>query len=170
MNTVRAIAKVLFILTRITALGYLLSFFLSAIAFATGFGLNLIEQKTRFEIAYPFTRQPYLLGEYSSGYILAFLLLLALYALFFFLIGNVFRVFCQSRLFTENGIKQLKRFYTSNLVFPIAAVLVVTPFYDIDSPVAILVILHAFLGIFSYFMAAIFEQGVSLQDEQDLII
>jgi hypothetical protein len=170
MKTVRVVSRVLFIVTRVVSLGYLASFLLSALAFSIGWSLNIIEQGSRFEICYPFTHVPYLLGEYNGGYILMFLLLLGLYTLFFFLVGNVFSVFTQTKLFTEQAIKQLKWFYSTNLILPLTAAFIISPFYKIDSPVEILIALHALLGIFTYFIAAIFEQGVNLQKEQDLII
>lgn len=170
MKTVRVVSRILFIVTRLVSVCYLASFLLSAVAFATGWSLNIIDQGRRFEVCYPFSNVPYLLGEYNGGYILMFLLLLGLYALFFFLVGNVFTVFTQSKLFTEHAIKQLKIFYAANLVLPLTATFIISPFYNVDSPVEILIALHALLGIFTYFMAAIFGQGVHLQKEQDLII
>ena len=49
-------------------------------------------------------------------------------------------------------------------------VLLAVIFSIIDEGVFVLVLLHAILGIFAYFIAAIFQQGVQLQTEQDLII
>lgn len=170
MKTVRMVSGVLFIATRILALGYLLSFLLSALTLSTGWSLNLTDQNRNFQVCYPFTHQPYLLGEYNQGYILMFLLLLALYALFFYMVGNVFTVFTQTKLFTNYGIRQLELFYSGNLIVPLSATIIISFFYDIDSPAEVLIILHALLGVFTYFLAAIFRQGVDLQNEQDLII
>ncbi|MCD8739304.1 DUF2975 domain-containing protein [Mucilaginibacter roseus] len=170
MKTVRLIAKVLSAISKILATGYFLSFLLSIIAFTTGWNLNVIEHNTRFEICYPFTQTPFLLGEYSAGYMLMFLLLLGLYSLFFLLVGRVFGVFTQARLFTAHGIRQLKMFYLGNLVLPVVAIVVVSLFYNVDSPAEILVVLHMLLGVFTYFMAAIFREGYNLQCENDLIL
>ncbi len=170
MKTVRAVSGVLVVITRVASLGYLLSFLLSSLALATGWSLKLTTGGSRFEIMYPFTESPYLLGEYNRGYIVAFLVLLGLYSLFFFLISNVFKAFTKSRLFTVYGIRQLQRFYATNIILPSLTAFVISGFYKIDNIVETLVILHALLGVFTYFMAAIFEQGVRLQNEQDLII
>jgi len=170
MKTVRSISGVLVILTRTASLGYFLSFVLSCLAFSTGWSLKITNDATRFEVLYPFTNSPYLLGEYNRGYIIAFLVLLGLYSLFFFLISNVFKAFTKSRIFTVYGIRQLKWFYGTNIILPAVTALILSGFYPIDSIVEILVIIHALLGVFTYFMAAIFEQGVKLQNEQDLII
>lgn len=170
MNTVRFVARILLALSRVLALGYALSFLLSLIALSTGWSLNLIEGNQRFEIFYPFTRVPYLLGMYNRDYILMFLLLLGLYTLFFFLVGNVFKVFTLPKLFTAYGIRQLKRFYLGNLVLPISSAFAISLFYGIESPMVVLVILHMLLGVFTYFMAAIFKEGFVLQNENDLIL
>lgn len=170
MKTVRLISRVLFIITRLLSAGYLLSFLLSAIALTTGRGLHLTDQRSRFEVFYPFTQHPYLRGEYNGGYMLMFLMILGLYAFFFFLVGNVFTVFTQTKLFTAYGIRQLKRFYVGNLVLPPLSVVVISLFYSIDSPAEILLTLHMLLGVFTYFLAAIFSEGVNLQNEHDLIL
>ncbi|WP_316800876.1 DUF2975 domain-containing protein [Pedobacter frigidisoli] len=170
MKTVQFIARLLLALTRVLAAGYALSFLLSSLALSTGWSMQLIDGGRRFEIFYPFTSVPYLLGEYSSGYILMFLLLLGLYTMFFFLVGNVFKVFTQSKLFTSFGIRQLRWFYVGNLVLPVAAAMIVVVFYGFDAAMIILVILHMILGVFTYFMAAIFQQGLVLQNENDLIL
>lgn len=170
MKTVRTISKLLEIITRILAAGYFASFMLSVTSFSTGWSLNLISDNRRFEICYPFTQTPYLLGEYNDGYILMFLLLLGLYALFFFLVGNVFAVFSKPKLFTAYGIRQLRLFYLGNLVLPLASAVLISLFYNMESPAGILITLHILLGVFTYFMAAIFKEGYQLQTENDLIL
>lgn len=170
MKSVRIISKILLIVSHLLAAGYLVSFLLSAIALSTGWSFNLIEQNRRFEIYYPFTHKPYLLGEYNNGYILMFLLLLGLYTLFFFLVGRVFSVFIQPKLFTAYGIRQLRLFYLGNLVLPVLSVMVISLFYNVESPAEIMVTLHILLGVFTYFMAAIFKEGYNLQTENDLIL
>lgn len=170
MKTVRFVARFLLALSRMLAVGYLISFLLSLVALTSGWSLNLVSENRRFEIYYPFTKVPYLLGEYNPGYMLMFLLLLGLYAIFFFLVGNVFKVFTRSKLFTTYGIRQLRNFYLGNLIMPICAGAVIAICYGFESPMVILVILHMILGVFTYFMAAIFEQGLVLQSENDLIL
>lgn len=172
MKTVRVISKVLLAITRLIALGYFFSFLLSAIALSTGWSLKLVKDKAeRFVILYPFTDSRFLLGDYESGYIFMFLLILGSYAFFFWTLGNVFKVFNQVKLFTQKGIGYLKWFYISNLTVPLAATILISVVYEVESPVAEgLIVLHALLGVFTYFIAAIFKQGVSLQNEQDLII
>jgi hypothetical protein len=170
MKTVRIISKVFLIISGILSTGYLASFLLSLTALSTGWSLHLIENNSRFEIYYPFTNTPYLLGEYNDGYILMFLLLLGLYALFFYLVGRVFGVFSKPKLFTAYGIRQLKLFYLGNLIMPVVSMIILSLFYNIEAPAGILVTLHTLLGVFTYFMAAIFKEGYYLQTENDLIL
>lgn len=170
MKTVRIVSKALFVLTRLFTLGYFLSLLLSILAFSTGWSFNILNNNTRFQILFPFTNTPFLLGEYNSGFIYMFLLFFFLYTLFFWLLENVFRVFMQTKLFTKEGIRRLKMFYISNLSVPLLAIISLSVFYEVDPTAQVLVILHAVLGIFAYFIAAIFQQGLHLQNEQDLII
>lgn len=170
MRNVQTVSKLLFNVSVILCAGYFASFLLSVVALSTGWSLHLIDSHRRFEICYPFTNTPYLLGEYNGGYILMFLLLLGLYALFFYLVGRVFTVFAKPKLFTAYGIRQLKLFYLGNLVLPAVSAIIISSFYNIESPAGILITLHMLLGVFTYFMAAIFKEGYHLQTENDLIL
>ncbi len=170
MKPVRLIASILSMVSKVLAAGYFLSFLLSLIALTTGWSLHIIDSGRRFEICYPSTDTPFLLGEYNSGYMVMFLLLLGLYALFFLLVGNVFSVFTKTKLFTAYGIRHLTAFYLGNLILPGVAAVLIAFLYHVESPLAILVVLHMLLGVFSYFMAAIFREGYHLQNEHDLIL
>ena len=41
---------------------------------------------------------------------------------------------------------------------------------EIEEGLEWVAIIHFFLGVFAYFLAAIFKQGLQLQNEQDLFI
>ncbi|MDQ8014365.1 MAG: DUF2975 domain-containing protein, partial [Flavobacterium nitrogenifigens] len=99
-----------------------------------------------------------------------FLAPLSLYGLFFLLSSNVFKVFFQPKLFTQTGVLHLKRFYLSNLFIPSIVIFFAFFFVPLDNEVALFIILHGMLGAFAYFLAAIFKQGLNLQNEQDLFI
>lgn len=171
MTTVRFVSKILFYLARFLAIVYFWMAAHSAIALATGWSLLFKDNGKYFQICFPFTQKSFLLGDYNLPYIiLDFIGPLSLYGLFFLLLSNVFRVFFQPKLFTEYGIKHLKRFYLANFTLPSLVVLLASIFSILDEGVFVLVLLHAILGIFAYFIAAIFQQGVQLQTEQDLII
>ena len=170
MKSVRILSKLLFFLSRVLAAGYLLSMVLVALALATGWSLRVTEEGRRFAVLFPFTNQGFLLGDFSAGFIFEMLLLLGLYGLFFWLLGNVFLTFTRAKLFTDSSVAHLRRFYLGNWVLPGLAVLVLALVSGYEDVAPGFVILHGLLGVFTYFLAAIFQQGLHLQREQDLII
>ena len=171
MNTVKVVAKLLFWFSRFLAFIYLASTFLSLLALTTGFGLRMIEDGKRFQILLPFSQKAFLLGDYNATYIFYYFLLpISLYGIFFWLLGNVFRVFYQPKLFTTEGVKHLRIFYTLNLVVPPLVLILSSIFAEVEDATIVLTTLHLTLAVFAYFLAAIFRQGLHLQKEQDLYI
>ena len=171
MNNVKIVSKILFYITRILAFIYFAMVAQSIIALVTGWSLRFKDNGKYFQVCFPFTQTPFLNGNYNLPYILLeFLIPLSLYGLFFLWLSNVFKVFFQPKLFTENGVKHLKRFYLSNLIVPGIMVLLVSTIDDPENDAVVLIVLHAIIGIFAYFLAAIFTKGLNLQNEQDLII
>lgn len=169
MNEVKNIAMNLFYLSRFCVFVYAFLTIYSAISLLTGWSLKF--EGDYFNIMFPFTKQTILIGEYNLTYILLdYLLVFILYGIFFWLLGNVLKVFTRPKLFTQKNIDQLKYFYISNLFVPSIATLIAYTFGTIDRDVILLIILHFIIGIFSYFLAQIFKQGVNLQNEQDLYI
>ena len=171
MKLVRIIASYLHIVVKIVAVAYLLTTFYTLIncVFEGPFFERM--EENRFAIKFPFTNQHFLLGsEFTLEYVSEMVLGLALYGLFFWVLGNVFKTFKQERLFTHDGLRNLKQFYQFNLLlYPIAAILWSVISIE-DFPFFAMIVAHAIMGVFIFFMAAIFQQGVSLQNEQDLYI
>jgi hypothetical protein len=171
MTTVKFIARILFYITRVLSAFYFAFALHAAFALSTGLSLTIREGGKYFAVNIPFTQQAYLLGDYNVPYILFdFLLPLAGYGLFFLLVSNIFKAFFQPRLFTKYGVTQLQRFYIANFILPGLALVLASFFTVVDDIAWVLVVLHFILAIFSYFMAAIFRQGLHLQTQQDLII
>ncbi|WP_264536538.1 DUF2975 domain-containing protein [Flavobacterium sp. N1736] len=171
MKTTHFVSKILFYVTRFLAIVYFTLALYSFVALITGWSLNFKENGKFFQIYYPFTERPLMLGDYNIPYIIFdFLSPLSLYGLFFLLSSNVFKVFFQPKLFTQNGISHLKRFYLANLLLPGITIFLASIFVSLDNEVSIFILLHFMLGIFAYFLAAIFKQGLNLQNEQDLFI
>lgn len=172
MNNVKIVSKILFYITRFLALCYFAMTAYSIFALITKWSLTFKDGNKYFIVCYPFTEKPFLIGDYYMGYIIFdFLLPLGFYGLFFLLVSNVFKVFFQPKLFTEKSIRHLRRFYLANLIVPGITVLLSSIFSVIDDDLAVpLIVLHFILGVFAYFLAAIFKQGLHLQNEQDLII
>jgi hypothetical protein len=171
MNSVKKISKFLFYVARFLAGFYFLMVIHSGIALLTGWCLNFRENGKYFQVYFPFTKTPVLNGDNNLPYIfLEFLIPISLYGLFFLLLSNVFKLFFQSRLFTQNGIIHLRRFYLTNLIVPLIMVLLVSFIDEPEMDGIIVIVLHGTIGIFAFFLAAIFKQGLDLQNEKDLFI
>jgi hypothetical protein len=140
---------------------------------STAFKLSTLKllDKGRFAICYPFTAKYFLLGSsYTIVYITEMVVIIAFYGVFFWLLSNVFKTFRQKKLFTVQGIHSLKLFYITNLIICPVLVFSLSLYSIEDYPYMIMVIAHCIMGIFALFIAAIFQQGVNLQNDQDLII
>lgn len=172
MKNVNIIASILFYITRFVAILYLITTLYSLISILTEWSFITKENDKYFSICYPFTDTPFLNGENHWGYkIFNFLIPIGFYGLFFLLVSNVFNVFKQVKLFTEYGVRQLKYFYLSNIFIPPFTILLAAVFAgDIEEGLEWVAVIHFFLGVFAYFLAAIFKQGLHLQNEQDLYI
>jgi len=172
MKNVRTLSAILFYITRIVAILYILVTFYSIISILTEWSFNTKENGKYFSIYYPFTDIPFLIGENNWGYILFnFLIPIGFYGLFFLLVSNVFNVFKQQKLFTRYGVNQLNWFYLANFfVLPVTIFLATIFTGAIEEGLGWLTVIHFILGVFAYFLAAIFKQGLSLQNEQDLFI
>ncbi len=171
MQQVRFISSFLYWLSRILAIPYLLTAaYIVLAAIAGGKLLQPIDNGRRFRINFPFTEQPFLLGDSPSfWYLFEMIAFIGLYGIFFWLLGNVFRLFRQEKLFTEKGVKTLRIFYLLNLLVPLPFLIAhIVLRYEVETLV-ILTVLHAVVGVFAYFMAVIFSRGLQLQTEQDLI-
>lgn len=171
MKTTHIVSKTLFYLTRFLAVIYFFLAAYSVFTLLTGLFLTFKDNGKYFQVCYPFTKQPLMLGDHNIPYIVFdFLAPLSLYGFFFLLSSNVFRVFFQPKLFTPNGVSHLRRFYLANLLIPSIVIFIAFFFVSLDNEVWMFIILHGMLGAFAYFLAAIFRQGLNLQNEQDLFI
>ncbi|KFF11988.1 DUF2975 domain-containing protein [Flavobacterium hydatis] len=172
MKNVRIISQILFYITRAVAILYLLVTLHAIISLLTEWSYIAKDGGKYFAICYPFTDTPFLVGENHWGYkIFNFIIPIGFYGIFFLLLSNVFNVFRQPKLFTEYGVKQLKWFYLANIFVPTLTILLASVFSgEIEEGLEFVAIIHFFLGVFAYFLAAIFKQGLNLQNEQDLII
>lgn len=170
MKRVKIIARALYIICRILAVGYSLTTLYAAFCTLTGIWVSP-DGNRLLHIFYPFTQSPFLIADNNFRYIVFSLLLpLGLYSVFFWWVSNVFKVFFQDRLFTVENIVHLNRFYLLNLIAPISATLAGSFFVPVNSIIWELIMVHSILGVFTYFFTAIFKQGLDLQNEQDLFI
>ncbi len=171
MKLVRHISTIGFYLTKIIAIGYLvtaLHVIISAV-----FKLSSFKplENNRFAICYPFTSKPLLIGsENTTSYIFEMVAILIFYSAFFWLLSNVFKTFRQQKLFTVQGVLHLKWFYILNLfIYPILFIALMAISHEYQ-PYLPLLFGHVIIGIFALFLAAIFVQGLKLQNDQDLYI
>jgi len=171
MKLVRLISAVAFYLTRILSAGYLLTalhLLLSAVFKLPSFKLL---PANRFVIYYPLSNKPFLLGSaFTRSYVAEMFLLILFYSIFFWLLSNIFKTFRQTRLFTVKGVLHLKQFYITNLLICPMLFLILSMYSTEDYPYGVMGTAHGIMGIFALFIAAIFQQGVNLQNDQDLII
>ncbi|BFO66867.1 DUF2975 domain-containing protein [Chryseobacterium sp. S0630] len=171
MNQTKIIARILFYLCALLSAGYLITFGYSLFCLITGFSVTPYKEGQFLHVNYPFTEQPFLNIENNYPYmIFSFMLVLITYGIFFWLSARVFKVFFQQKLFTQENIIQLKRFYLYNIFIPLPLVIVASFFVEVESMIWGLVFIHFMLGIFCLFLANIFKQGLHLQNEQDLFI
>jgi hypothetical protein len=171
MNQTKIISRVLYYLCLVLAAGYILTALYSVFCLVTGFATTPYKENTYLHINLPFTGQPFLNIENNYPYILfSFMTVLIIYGIFFWLSAKVFKVFFQTKLFTEKNIVHLKRFYIYSIFFPLPIVIIASFFVEVESMIWGLVFIHFMLGIFCLFLANIFKQGLHLQNEQDLFI
>ena len=175
MKTVRFIANILFYVSRIAAILFLVVatyalvvILLSLYSNASWIPIEVIDD--RFQIFYPFTKTTFLLGDYTASYLITSLFTIFFYGFFLWFLSGVFYAFSQEKLFTKKGVNQLSGFYITNLIAPFLFLILLAIWHEEFSDVIRIIFLHLVIGVFAFFMAAIFKQGLLLQNEQDLTI
>jgi hypothetical protein len=173
MRTVRLTATILYYLAR--GLAFLI-FAITAYALilllihriAPSASLPLQVSEGIFHIYLPFTHTVFLIGEPTTAFIVTNFLTFAFYGLFLWLLSGVFQAFRQEKLFTSKSVRQLSLFYGTNLAAPLIFLGLLAIFGTELQDMIRIILLHLVIGVFAFFMAAIFRQGVVLQEEQDL--
>lgn len=171
MKSVKIIASVLHYAFKIIAFGYVVTAFYTLISCILQTSSFEQLEGNRFAINFPFSSKHFLLGsEFTVEYVSEMVLGITLYGVFFWVLSGVFNAFKQEKLFTHFGIKKLKQFYIFNLfIYPICTI--IWSFITVeDFPFLGMIVAHLIMGLFIFFMSAIFQQGVKLQNEQDLFI
>ena len=177
MKTVRIIANILHYLTRFAAILYLataayaLIVVLMSLNGTSSWAAIKILDNGSFQIMYPFTDTPFLLGDYTGQYLTMMIFLFSFYGLFLWLLSGVFNAFRQQKIFTRKSVLRLSRFYITNLTIPLLSLIAAAFFYSESvNDFMMITFLHLVIGVFAFFMAAIFKQGLVLQEEQDLTL
>lgn len=171
MNRTKIIGSILFYITSLLGCLYLIMTLYSLLCLLTGWNTALYGGGMFLHINYPLTRTPLMNVDNNLSYqVFSFLLPLAFYTIFFLLSAQVFKLFTRRKLFKESHLLILRRYYWLNLIVPIVCTAIAAVFVTIEGGIAILIALHFILGIFIFFLSEIFQQGLHLQDEQDLYI
>ena len=171
MKTTKLISTFLFYFVRVISFLYLAT--TMHIVLSTSFKLPSLKilENNRFAVCYPFTEKHFILGsEYTFSYITEMITILAFYGIFFFALSSVFKTFKQTKLFTYQGVLNLKIFYIINLIIAPLFFIIISINPKEDYPYIAILVAHCILGIFAFFIASIFQQGLNLQTDQDLII
>lgn len=171
LKTVRILSKILYAASLFLAVGYCSTALYSVVLFVFKTPqFRIIEDGRRFQMLFPFSDVVFMRGENTFGQMATMVVLIGLYGLFFAFLSNIFDIFRREKWFTKQALMSLRVFSIGNIIAPIAAYLFVVAVWETESPAEMLVALHALLGVFTLFLAAIFQQGLHLQNEQDLII
>ena len=171
MDKTKLAAKIASILGRIMAIGYISTALYSLLCLATKLFVTPYGEGQFMHINFPFSQTPFLNIDNNAAYIIcSFLLPIILYGIFFWLVANLFSVFSKPKLFTILNLLQLKRFYLFNWLVPFPALIISSFFVETESIVWLLATIHGILGVFAWMVAAIFKQGLQLQNEQALFI
>lgn len=169
MKRTQIIAKILYSITLLLALLYTVTTIYSLVCGISQTNISYLNNQVIVE--YPFTDTSFLVLENHWTYwIFSFLLPLLFYVLFFWLFSRVFKVFFQKKLFTKLNIKHLKRFYQANIFLPVFLTILASFFVEIEKGIFLIIALHLFLGVLVLIISDIFQQGLHLQNEQDLYI
>ncbi len=164
-------AKIFSVISRLLAVAYIITAIYSVVCIATKWCLTPYGDGKYLHINFPFSPTPFLNIDNNANYILfSFLLPITLYGLFFWLTANLFLVFLKIKLFALTNLLQLKRFYLFNWLAPFPALIIGSFFVETESALWLLAVVHCVLGVFAWMVAAIFKQGLQLQNEQDLFI
>lgn len=176
MNAVRSIAGILHYLSRIISIIVLFVALYATVVIllhlnnpSSKLPFRVLDNGS-FQLFFPFTKSPFLLGDYTTSFLVSNLLIITFYGLFLWLLADVFHAFKQPRLFTPSGVLRLSRFYITNLIVPFVFILLLSVFGNELLDMVRITLLHLVIGVFAYFMAAIFKQGLVLQEEQDLTL
>lgn len=182
MRIIRPIALIFYYFTRLFSGFYLASAAYTLLAIVLKHSLadsattpmRIVEGATelRYEILIPFTDMPIFLGHYTIWGMIEIPLAMTLYGIFFYLLSQIFNAFRQDKLFTPQAIAALMKFAQANVLLPPAFLifLYLHTDYLVEGGEILVTGLHFLLAVFAFFQAAIFKEGFTLQQEQDLTI
>lgn len=127
---------------------------------------------TYFRFKYPWTDQQMLTGIFSQKSFVFHTFQSIFFSLFFAFAYKIFKKLSNEKIFTENVIKDLKKFAVINLLYaPLYFLIWMFVFRaNIENSMLLTSFAFLFLGIIMYFITALFKKGFELQSENDLTI
>ena len=171
MKRVRDLATLLYYISRLAAWVFIIVgayILITVLLYGWGIqGLPIETDRNHFTIFLPFSKVPFLLGDYTRAYLSVTLSILILYAIFLWLLSTVFQVFKQQKIFIPKSMRRLRNFYLFNFYIPVLYIVCLILFRLELRDAFIIVLLHLMISVFIFFMATIFKQGLVLQEEQD---
>ncbi|HMK02903.1 MAG TPA: DUF2975 domain-containing protein [Ferruginibacter sp.] len=173
MKRIRGLATILYYLSRMVALLCLATtiyaFLILGLSSQTNMqGLPIEVSGGYFTVFFPFSGIPFLVGDDTASYMITSMSTMMLYGIFLWLLSAVFKAFMQKKIFVPISVKRLKHFYLFNFFAPVIYIICLVAFRLDFRDALIIAFLHMMIGVFNYFMAIIFQQGLVLQEEQDL--
>lgn len=164
----KSVSAILFYSARLITIGYTIFILFVIISLITH--NFVITDNNDMEMQIPFSTAV-IKGDFTSMTLIAMLGFLIFYGVFFFMLSLIFKTFSAEKLFTEKAIKHLKWFTILNLVlpfvYPISAIILKNRISMDDLAPGLL---HIGLGIFAWFIVAIFRLGFTIQEENELTI
>ncbi|GAA4233739.1 hypothetical protein GCM10022291_11560 [Postechiella marina] len=163
----KSLSSYLFTLSRVVSVLILLLALFIIISILTN---NMALLDGRFAIALPVSNME-IKANYNLKTIFTISSTLVFYAGYIYLLSLIFKTFKAEKLFTKTAVKYLKYFTVLNLiVFPFSYLFirfVVMGGVKINIP---FIVLHVLVGVLSAFLIALFNNGYSVQKENDLTI
>lgn len=125
-----------------------------------------------FRFNYPFGNQQMLTGIFSKNNFIFHTFQNLFFCLFFTFLYKIFKKLSLENIFTENFIKDLKKFAVINLLYaPLYFLIWIFVFRaSIETAMLLTSFAFFFLGIIIFFIIALFKKGYQLQAENDLTI
>ncbi|HEY0896545.1 MAG TPA: hypothetical protein VGE15_08360 [Sphingobacteriaceae bacterium] len=171
MNRIRIVSRALHFLCKAAAILYLVTAAYALLVILLSrfaeTALFRVRPEGSFTIQLPFSESPFLIGDHTAYFLIMMVVTIGLYGLFGWLLGDVFKAFSREKLFTPGNVSILTRFYRLNFYVPVSVLVFTLLFTSEVDDLILLIILHGVIGMLAWFLAAILNQGIPLQDEYD---
>lgn len=169
----KSLSSLLYWLCRAFVIGQALLFIFILVSIV--FENYTINSSNEFGIEIPLT-DSFIMGNYTeitfSFLVISMSISLLYYGVFFYLLQSIFKAFSLEKvIFTKKTIDYIKKFAWLNILLPPLGIIAA---YFIKSGIDFETIMQGgllvLLGIFALFVVAVFNEGILLQEENELTI